>query len=228
MNKSLSYIFQFMVAVLLCTATISCRKKPTKGDSYDITVRKPSPRDTIHTEEERAVPEFHSVYICDADTIHVKIAPKYAFDVTGPRSYVKSHQSVVRNANLYVKYDNRDTHYRRTSVHVSLPVLNCLQIRGCHVLIIDGDEVESHNLLFDWQNVDEIQCKSVIRALSVRLILADCGKAHFTTYCRELITSFENSLDASLSGEVSILQFDQGKRGNTDITKLKAGEIINK
>jgi|SRR5574344_274639 hypothetical protein len=228
MNKSLSYIYLLMVAVLLGTATSSCHRKPTPGDSYDIKVMKPSPRDTVHTEEARPIPEFHSVFIYDADTIHVKISPEYAIDVTGPHSYVKSHQSVVRNTNLYVKYDNRDTHYRRTSVHVSLPVLNCLQIRGCNVLIVDGADVDSHNMLVDLQNVEKIRFASPLHAMSIRLMLADCGPAHFSAYCRDFIASFQNSPGVSISGKVASLRFDGGKREDADISRLTAGQIINK
>ena len=218
-----------MVA-LVSVAVTSCKQdKPSRGVSYDVAPEKPILGDTVQAKDDRSVDEFHSAFVYDADTVSIVIGgkDKYGVDITGPHTYVKCHKSQVRDKNLYVKYENKDTHYRKTHVAITSSQLNCIRIHGCNVLIIDGKDVGAQHLLVELTDVDKIDNRATFSGESVALHIDNAGGT-YEVKCKDLKLRLGNSAKIALKGTAHNVIFQSGERSNADISKLRTDSIITR
>lgn len=196
---------QLMTMALLCAIAVSCKRNhPTRGESYDT---RPLPivrTDTLHTSQERHTPPFETVFVRDADSVTITLTDsahaRHEVSITGPHTYVRGQQYAVRDGHLYVKYDNRDTRYRQTHVHIAAPHLSSIQVYGCNVVSIEGHPMQSASLLLDLSDVQALEGHPQLTAETIDLRLTRSRHAAIRVKCRDLRLTSNQSADISLAG----------------------------
>lgn len=165
-------ILRLLPAMILSVLFFSCARhdKPGSGLEFmqpDI----PITGDTTSVEIERSVSPFNDVYVYDARELRIITGDTYSLRLSGPKCYVDSMLSHVSNSTLMLKYRNRDTHYRRVTVTVTLPHLEELEVNGCGRLSILGRPVMGDNFYMELRHVDNANLNTPLTASNLTIAL---------------------------------------------------------
>lgn len=172
LNLPVRIILCLLPLLLLSVFFCSCSRhdKPGSGLEFmqpDI----PISGDTATVEVERPVSPFNDVYVYDARELKIITGDTYSLHLSGAKCYVDSMLSHVSNSTLMIKYRNRDTHYRRVTVTVTLPQLDELEVNGCGRLSILGRPVMGDNFYMELRHVDNANLNTPLTATNLTISL---------------------------------------------------------
>jgi hypothetical protein len=176
----------FLLTILLIVGMASCgRKNKTTIDNKQ--VKEKIEGDTASVSQKREITKFSSVCIYDASQVNITVAPQYSVKINGPKSYVDACQTMNNGDNLTIKFDDYDTQYRMTSVDITAPSLNELEVTGCGMLNIAGGKLQGNQLYMELKHISVVHDNAKLTINnSVTLKLADVGYANFSLDCRRL------------------------------------------
>ena len=191
--KSRALLASALLMTMALITPLSCnsnKEKPGAGLEF-LSETAPISGDTTLCRQSRNVPTFTDIYLIDAEKLEVEVGKQCAISLEGPKCYVDSMVTKVTNGTLFIKYKNIDTEYRKVKVHVTIPYLQEMEVTGCNLCEVTGENRYTDFVYIELKNVNVASFEPVISAKSLTLSLTgtkssffqvDVGLLNFKTY----------------------------------------------
>lgn|SRR5574344_331821 len=181
--------------------------------------------DTTYIEKKSGNTSFTSLCVFDAANLHITIGPPCSVKITGQKCFVDAEKTDMANNSVTLKFQDHDTGYRRTTIYVTAPHLDDIEVTGCGLMTIEGVGINEESLFLELNNVAILCSKPPLQCDETYIKLNGMQEAEINLECNKLNLCAHNALSVKLTGTARQTNFDVRDNTNLNTDSLR---IYNK